>query len=389
VFIFLEKLMAEHYLKRELYARVAENNAIFEFLQGGSLDGIWYWDLENPKHEWMSPRFWETLGYDPLEKEHLSSEWQDLIHPDDLELALDNFNKHFSDPNHPFDQVVRYRHNDGSTVWVRCRGLMIRDDDGKPVRMLGAHSELTALKRSEEQLVQSNSELEAFSYSVSHDLRAPLRRMNGFSRALMQGHADKLDDEGRHYLERICAGAEQMGRLIDSLLDLSRITQHQLSPGCVDVRAILLQIAAELRATESERDVEFIWPNEAVVVGDEKLLRVALQNLIGNAWKFTARLKKPARIEFGMSRNAECASPNADLRDDVLVYFVRDNGAGFDMAYESQLFGVFQRLHREDEFEGTGIGLTTVQRIIRKHGGRIWAEGLPGKGATFYFMLQE
>ena len=148
----------DHYLRQELYERVRTDPSIFEFLQRGSLDGIWYWDLENPDNEWMSPRFWETMGYDPAEREHLASEWQDLIDPDDLNTALENFTKHCEDPNHPYDQVVRYRHQDGSTVWVRCRGVAIRDESGKPVRMLGAHTDLTPQKQAEEALRKSEAQ---------------------------------------------------------------------------------------------------------------------------------------------------------------------------------------------------------------------------------------
>ncbi len=144
----------EHYLKRELYAQVREDSRIFEFLQGGSLDGVWYWDLERPEHEWMSPRFWQALGVDPRDKQHLASEWQDLINHDDLAVALENFKRHCDDPNHPYDQIVRYRHADGSTVWIRCRGLAIRDADGKPVRMLGAHTDVTRLKVAEAELAK-------------------------------------------------------------------------------------------------------------------------------------------------------------------------------------------------------------------------------------------
>jgi len=148
-----------HYLQKELYEKIKKDPAVFEFLQEGSLDGLWYWDLENPENEWMSSRFWTTLGYDPSEKKHRPSEWQDLIHPEDLKLALDNFNKHCADPNHPYDQVVRYRHKDGSTVWIRCRGNVIRDENGKPIRMLGAHTNLTPLKKAEESLRTSEREL--------------------------------------------------------------------------------------------------------------------------------------------------------------------------------------------------------------------------------------
>ncbi len=163
----------DHYLRRELYELVRTDPAIFEWLQEGSLDGIWYWDLESPAHEWMSGRFWRVFGYDPADKAHLASEWQDMIHPDDLAVALDNFNLHCKDPSHAYDQLVRYTHRDGSTVWVRCRGLAIRDEDGTPKRMLGAHNELTSLKVAEERLAarlavveQLNAELAAFNELV-------------------------------------------------------------------------------------------------------------------------------------------------------------------------------------------------------------------------------
>lgn len=149
-----------HYLEKELYQLVREGPEVFDFLQDGSLDGIWYWDLENPDNEWMSPRFWKTLGYDPAGKRHLASEWQGLIHPDDLKVAVWNFEMHCADPGHPYDQVVRYYHKDGSTVWVRCRGIAIRDGAGKPIRLLGAHTDLTSQKRAEEELLRAHQNLE-------------------------------------------------------------------------------------------------------------------------------------------------------------------------------------------------------------------------------------
>lgn len=161
----------ECYLKHELDELIKRDSSIFDFLRLGSLDGIWYWDLENPANEWMSPRFWTVLGFDPAEKKHLASEWQDLIHPDDLQVALDNFTEHCDDPNHPYDQVVRYRHRDGSTIWVRCRGIAIRDKTGKPIRMLGAHTDLTQLKRTEEDLRQKKADLEDSNKKLQDALR--------------------------------------------------------------------------------------------------------------------------------------------------------------------------------------------------------------------------
>lgn len=162
-----------HYLKQELYDAIKTGPQIFEFLQAGSLDGIWYWDINAPEHEWLSPQFWTTLGYNPADKQHLSSEWQDLIHPDDLPGCIENFKKHCTDPNHPYDQIVRYRHRDGSTVWIRCRGLAIRDANGNPRRMLGAHTDLTEVKRVELELAEKNRQLE----ESNRHLRAALERV--------------------------------------------------------------------------------------------------------------------------------------------------------------------------------------------------------------------
>jgi PAS domain S-box-containing protein len=162
----------EHYLKTELYRLIREDESIFEFLQRGSLDGIWYWDLETQTDEWLSSRFWTTFGYDPAERKHLASEWQDLIDPHDLQVALDNFTKHCADSNHPYDQVVRYRHADGSTVWVRCRGIVIRDEEGNPIRMLGAHTDVTAQKRAEEALQKRTKELQEANQQLQEALES-------------------------------------------------------------------------------------------------------------------------------------------------------------------------------------------------------------------------
>jgi PAS domain S-box-containing protein len=219
----------------------------------------------------------------------------------------------------------------------------------------------------------ANRELEAFSYSVSHDLRAPLRAIEGFSCALLAEHAGRLDAQGQLYLRRVCAAADRMGQLIDDLLCLARVTQHEMRWQAVDLSALAHAIAAELQKTQPERCVQFVIAPGLVVQGDKRLLRVALENLLGNAWKYTSHHPQ-ARIELG------------ELGGDDRVYCVRDDGAGFDMAYADKLFGPFQRLHGSD-FEGTGIGLATVQRIIRRHGGRIWAEGAVERGACVSFTL--
>ncbi|WAK04199.1 sensor histidine kinase [Methylobacter sp. YRD-M1] len=221
-----------------------------------------------------------------------------------------------------------------------------------------------------------NHELEAFSYSVSHDLRAPLRAVDGFSRILLDEYADCLDDTGRDRLRRVRAAAQHMATLIDDLLKLSRITRSELKREDINLSALANEVIEELRKQEPGRNVQCTIEPGLIVWGDARLLRIVLDNLLGNAWKFTSK-RPEARIEFG--RQIQNGEP---------VYFVRDNGAGFDMAYAEKLFGAFQRLHDTSEFPGTGIGLATSQRIIHKHGGRIWAEGAVEQGATFYFTLE-
>ncbi len=220
-----------------------------------------------------------------------------------------------------------------------------------------------------------NRELESFSYSVSHDLRAPIRAINGFSRILLEEHNQQLDDEGRQHLRRVSEAGLRMAALIEDILRLSRVTRSEIRREWLDLSQLAKIVAADLVNTSPGRQVEVLIAPDLKVSADLNLIRIVLENLLGNAWKFTQK-HPSARIEFG-----------SFLKDNQVVYFVRDDGAGFDMSYVSKLFGAFQRLHAENEFEGTGIGLATVQRIIQRHGGIVWAEGAPEMGASFYFTL--
>ena len=235
--------------------------------------------------------------------------------------------------------------------------------------------EINEHEKAEARLTGLNKELEAFCYSVSHDLRAPLRGIEGFSRALEEDYADKFDLQGKDYLRRICTASHKMDNLITDLLDLSRITRSKMKHEKVDLSALVKSKALELQETEPERQVEFVIAEGDCTDGDTKLLKIAIDNLMDNAWKFTGKHSQ-ARIEFGIS-----------LQDGESVYFISDDGVGFDMTYADKLFGAFQRLHSITEFEGTGIGLATVNRIIQRHGGNIWAEGEIGQGAKFCFTL--
>ena len=255
------------------------------------------------------------------------------------------------------------------TELLRRQARLLQESEQAAHELADARAELVR------DLEHKNRELESFSYAVSHDLRAPLRRIESFGRAIQESQGERLDDDGRRYLERVREASRQMSQLIDDVLHLSRVTRAEIREHEVDLSALVSLLLDRMREAEPARSVEVRVRPGITVTGDGQLLRVAIENLLENAWKFTGR-EPAARIEFGMTNVA--GEP---------TYFVRDNGAGFDMAYAERLFGPFQRLHLASEFPGTGIGLATVQRIIHRHGGRVWAEGMLGQGATFHFTI--
>jgi hypothetical protein len=259
-------------------------------------------------------------------------------------------------------------------VYSFTRVEIARRQREEEVRELNKELEQRVKERTA-QLEATNKELDAFSYSVSHDLRAPLRAISGFSEALLDEYGDKLDGEGKTYLRYLQEGSHEMSDLIDGLLKLSRSTRGGIAMERVDLSAMAAMVAEELRKAEPERRMTVHIAPGVEVFADPRLLRVVMENLLGNAWKYTSRTAE-ARIEFGFEE-----------QEGKTVYFVRDNGAGFDMGYANKLFLPFQRLHKTSEFSGIGIGLATVERIINRHDGRIWAQAAVGKGATFYFTL--
>ena len=281
------------------------------------------------------------------------------------------------------DYPLAIRHRSGQVTEVLYNASVFRNQAGEVAGVFAAARDITERKRLEDSLRQrtlelenSVAELETFSYSVSHDLRAPLRSIDGFSQILLEDYRDKVDAEGQDCLRRIRNASQSMGQLIDALLQLSRVMRGELSREPVDLSILALATAAVIQKAEPVRRVRFQIANGLQARGDRRLLGVALQNLLQNAWKFSARNPEPT-VEFGSTQ-----------KDGKTAYYVRDNGIGFDMTYVGKLFTPFQRLHPAQQFEGTGIGLATVQRVIKRHGGRIWAEGAVGKGATFYFSLE-
>jgi PAS domain S-box-containing protein len=350
--------------------------------------GNFSWDIERNVNEW-SDEIMELYGLPPGGFGGSHESWRERIFPDDLAAADAAIERSLVDGDFKMDfRIVR---PDGAIRWLHSRAKVYFSPDGKPMRMVGVNMDITDRKRAEEeirnlnaeleervvqrtaQLETANKELEAFSYSVSHDLRAPLRAVDGFSRILLKDHADQLDAEGKRLLGVVRSSARQMGQLIDDLLAFSRIGRQEMARTEVDMEALAKAASRELGAVGE--GVSFTVGPLPRAHADPSLMRQVFLNLISNALKFTGP-KAQRTVEVGARTEA-----------DRVVYWVKDNGVGFDMTYANKLFGVFQRLHAAAEFEGTGVGLALVQRIVHRHGGEVWAEGKVGEGATFSFSL--
>ena len=304
--------------------------------------------------------------------------WAEGLHPEDFARCMDSYLAAFV-ARRPFRMEYRLRRADRQYRWLLDTGVPRYLPTGEFAGYIGSCIDVTESKTARDDLDrrvrERTAELEAFAYSVSHDLRAPLRGIEGFSKVLAEECGERLEERGREYLERVRESVHRMGGLIDDLLQLSQAGRSVLAAEACDLSGVARTIVDSLRELEPARSVAVNIQDRVIVDGDPSLLRIALDNLLGNAWKFTSKVPN-ATIELSAVQRA----------GEVLVA-VRDNGAGFDMAYARKLFNPFQRLHRVEEFPGTGVGLATVQRIVNRHGGRIWADGAPGCGASFFFTL--
>jgi PAS domain S-box-containing protein len=376
-------------LLNQLIYRVQASEERLQLAVEAAQLGVWDLDLISDR-AFRSLRHDQIFGYESLQPEWGLEIAVYHIVPEDRERFRSNFAEALK-ANEFFTECRINRAADRSLRWICAQGRVYRDLVGKPVRMRGVVADITdrkqaerdlerhrqELSRSNSELAFANKELESFSYSVSHDLRAPLRTIDGFSHALLEDCADRLDSTGKGHLYRIRAATQRMGLLIDDLLNLSRLSRAELRKQNLDLSALARSIAEDLQKTHPERRIELRLEGGLQTSADPGLLRVVLENLLSNAWKFTSK-RDSAHIEFGLARG-----------DGTPAFFVRDDGAGFDPAYADRLFGAFQRLHATTEFAGTGVGLATVQRIVHRHGGRIWAESTVDRGATFYFTLSE
>jgi PAS domain S-box-containing protein len=330
-------------------------------------------------------------GYSP--EELSNTKWQDISHPDDIIATEKMIQVLISGEKDSVRFIKRYIHKNGAVIWTDVGTALRRDKDGTPLYFMTAVLDITERKQAEEEISKlnaelehkvklrtelleaANKELEAFSYSVSHDLRAPLRSVHGYTKILLEEYENKLDDEGKRICGIISSGATQMGELIDDLLNFSRIGRSGLNPGPLDMKSIVQAVFDDMTSKEEKSKTKLRLGKLHNAFGDANLIRLVWNNLISNAVKYSSK-EKTSEISIGSSSKYE-----------NITYSIRDNGVGFDMNYKHKLFGVFQRLHSEAEFEGNGVGLAIVQRIILKHGGKVWAEGEEGKGATFYFSL--
>ncbi len=367
---------------------------LFQELASNSDDVFWFVAVESEHILVISPAIERNWGRPVTKFQGTRREWANTIHDEDRQRVEDAFGQWMRGEAERFDEEYRVVHPDGGIRWVHDTGARIKDDTGRLVRVSGIARDVTRRHLAEEEaghlnlelerrvmertaeLHAANRELEAFSFSVSHDLRAPLRAVSGFTALLKADYGDQLDETATQFIERIHAGCVRMDGLIDAILSLAQISRADLIAAQTDLSALAQKVIAELRERDAERRCETVVQPGLRVHADARLLGVALDNLIGNAWKFTSR-RDVARIEVGLSNSAGLLS----------TFFVRDNGAGFDTRYSERLFSPFQRLHSESEFPGTGIGLATVRRVIERHGGNAWAESTPGEGATFYFSL--
>lgn len=347
-----------------------------------------------PDGRWLrvNQKLCGIVGYS--REELLASSFQDITHPEDVDADLDQTRRMLAGECNNAAMEKRYLQKDGSPIWVNLTVSLVRDEVGTPEYFIAvvedirrrkeAEAEILRLNASLERRVEertaelaaANRELDSFTYAVTHDLRAPLRAMSGFSQALIEDYGDQLTDDARVYLDQIHIASIRMGELIDGLLTLSRCTRVELQDDAIDLSTMANAVLSELARADPQRKIRCDIASGLTARGDARMIEAVMQNLLGNAWKYTMHTPEPSIRVF------------AEVNDSHRFFCVTDNGAGFDMAHAGKLFQPFQRLHRQEEFPGTGIGLATVQRIVQRHGGAIKAEGAPGKGATFCFSIQ-
>ena len=364
--------------QKKIEAALRESEERLDLAMTVKNEGLWDWNLLT-NETFFDNRYYTMAGYQPEEFPQHFASWTERVHPDDLPLAQQAIENYLDSKTDIFDVDFRFKKKDGQWMWINGKGMIFgRASDGKPLRMVGTHTDITERKKAEEALklqARERAAVDTFTYSVSHDLQAPLRRIEGFSEMLLEEFPDQANDNFRDYLKRIITQISSMKALTDALRQLSKIVSHDIEKEEVNLSALTRSQLDKLKYKEPGRRLEAIVEPKLIAEGDTELLNVLLANLLDNAWKFTAGLEK-ALIEFGSIEQDGCT-----------IYYLKDNGAGFDMSHADKLFIPFHKLHSEKDYPGIGIGLNLVYRIISRHGGEVWAEGKMGEGATFFFTL--
>ena len=375
-------------VRKQTEAALRESDQRYHALAKAAPVGIFRTDMEGGCI-YVNECWQELAGM--TQEQALGDGWAAALHDNDRQRVFSEWSE-AAQAQCSFRTECRFRKPDGQVSWLLTQAEPERDANNQVIGYVGTVTDISARKQIEvevasqrdllekmvaertAELSRINQELESFSYSVSHDLRAPLRAIDGFSLALLDDYGDLLDETGQDYLHRVRSASQRMGDLIDAMLILSRVSRYNLKRKLVSISQLVHEVVYDLRAEDPEREIELLIADNLQAEGDAHLLRILLENLLSNAWKYTSTVKS-ARIEF-----------NAREENGETIFFIKDNGVGFDMRYVDKLFCAFQRLHGA-EFEGTGIGLATVERVIQRHGGRVWAEGETGKGAMFSFTL--
>lgn len=377
------KINKESYLKDELYALIKKDDSIFNFIQDSTLDGLWYWDLTNPENEWMNNEFWEILGYDPSKMPHKSSAWQDIIFKEDLDLALVNFNKHLENPDHPYDQIVRYRHKNGNIIWVRCRGMAIRDENGKPIRMIGAHNDITSQKLAEADLIEANKTKDKLFSIIAHDLRGPIGSITGISELLIEGWNELPEENKLSLTSTIHQSLVNTYSLLDDLLSWSReqINKSSLAPGNLQLRDVITKSIANVKNIADLKNIKInnTIDNSISVFADENSLNVIARNIISNAIKFSFR---DGTIDISGKINEFNSSSFAEIS-------ITDYGVGMTSHQLESLFkSETNTSTKGTEHEpGTGLGLILCKEFIERNGGTINLRSQKNKGTVVSFTL--
>ncbi len=370
--------MQENYLETELGRRARSDATLSQFLQGASFDGLWYLDIERPGNEWISPALRRLLGLDRAPQMPCRSVWTNTVHPGDLNRAQENTLAHCADPDVPFDQILRYAHSDGSTVWVRCRGIALRDDAGRAIRMLMAHHDLTALRLAEEDARTArikaeiiNEELNAFVYGTSHELKSPVNTLRMLIDEIHETDNANLNDDQRDLIAMAGRTVSQMCTLVEDLSDFTRL---------IGVTPVIQAVALADVIDALEEDIEAARADVVigalpVCAGDSTQIQILLHNLVANAIKYRAPDRRP-RVDVAASEV-----------QGMVILKVADNGVGISPEHFGRIFGLFNRLHRTSEIAGSGLGLTLCRRIVQNHSGEISVASTPGQGSTFTVTL--